>query len=84
MQTQPLFDFAFAKIMQVRLPMPVLAKILRHMRRQENMLGIAAIHHPLHNVDSRTGYVRFVVNIRDSVDRTTVNSHPQTDVRMIL
>ena len=84
MQAQPVFDFAFAEIMQVRLPMPVLAQVLRHVRRQKNMLGIAAIQHSLRNINSRTGYVRFVVNIGDSIDRTTVNSHPQTDVRMIL
>jgi hypothetical protein len=48
------------------------------------MLGIAAIQHSLRNIDSRTGYVRFLINIGDSIDRTTVHSHPQTDARMIL
>ena len=84
MQAQPVLDFAFAEIVQDRLPMPVLAKILCHVRGQKNMSGIAAIHHSLRNIDPRTGYVRFLINIRDSVDRTAVNSHPQLDVRMIL
>src|SRR6266487_4386959 len=48
------------------------------------MPGIAAIHHSLRNIDSRTGYVRFLINVRDSVDWTAVNSHPQLDAGMIL
>jgi hypothetical protein len=83
-QPQPVLDFAFTEIMQARLPMPVLAQVLRHVRRQKNVTGVAAIHHALRNVDSRTGYVRFLINIRDSVDGTAVNSHPQPDAWMIL
>ena len=41
---------------------------------QENMSGIAAIHDALRQIDSRTGYVRCLVYIRDSVDRTAVFS----------
>jgi hypothetical protein len=70
--------------MQARLPMPVLAQILRHVRRQKNVSGIAAIHDALRQIDSRTGYVRFLIYIRDSVNRTAVNSHPQQDLRVIL
>ena len=83
-QRQPMLHFALAQIVQARLPMPVLAQVLRHVRGQKNMPGIAAIQHSLRNIDSRTGYVRFLVNINDSVDRTAVNSHPQPDLRMIL
>jgi hypothetical protein len=78
-QAQPVLDFAYTEIMQAWFPMPVLAQVLRHVRRQKNMPGIAAIHHALRNIDSRTGYVRFLINIRDSVDGTAVNSHPQPD-----
>jgi hypothetical protein len=46
--------------------------------------GVTAIQHSLRNIDSRTGYVRFLVNIGDSVDRTAMNPHPQLDARMIL
>ena len=84
MQAQAVLDFAFTEIMQARLPMPVLAQVLRDVRRQKNMSGIAAIHHALRNIDSGTGYVRFLINIRDSVDGTAVDSHPQLDGRMIL
>src|SRR5262245_27264400 len=54
------------------------------MRRQENMSGITAIKHSLRDVDSRSCKVRFVVNIGNAIDRTTVNPHPQPNMRMIL
>jgi hypothetical protein len=84
MQAQPVLDFAFTQIMQVRLPMPVFAQVLRHVRRQKNMSGVTAIQHSLGNIYSRTSNVRFLVNIGNSIDRTAVNSHPQPDARMIL
>jgi hypothetical protein len=83
-QVQPVFHLAVAQIVQVRLPMAVLGQIFSHVRRQKNVSGVATIHHALRNIDSRTGYVRFLIYIRDSVDRTAVNSHPQQDLRMIL
>jgi hypothetical protein len=51
-EAQPILDFAFTEIMQVRLPMPVFAQVLRHVRGQKNMLGIAAIQHSLRDIDS--------------------------------
>src|SRR6266566_4128000 len=48
------------------------------------MSRIAAIQHTLRDVDSRSCKVRLVVNILDSIDRTTVNAHPHLNVRMIL
>src|SRR5947209_13887044 len=48
------------------------------------MLCVAAIHHALRHIDSRTRYVRGLIDVRDSADRATVNSHPQPDAWMIL
>src|SRR5262249_32633569 len=48
------------------------------------MPGIAAIQHPLGDIDSGPRYVGFVVDIGDWIDRATVNSHPQLNVRVIL
>ena len=48
------------------------------------MPAIAAIQHPLRDIYSRSCKVRFVVNIGDSVDWATVNSHPHLNTRMIL
>ena len=64
--------------------MPVLGQILGYVLGQKNMPGIATIQHPLRDIDSCAGYIRFVVNIGDSIDRATVNSHSHLDVRMIL
>ena len=52
-QAQAVLHLALAQIVQVRLPVAVLGQIFRHMRRQKNMPGIAAIQHPLGNVDSQ-------------------------------
>jgi hypothetical protein len=44
---------------------------------------IAAIQNPLGDVDPGSSKVCLVVHIGDSVDRATVNSHPNLNVRMI-
>src|SRR5439155_26760852 len=51
---------------------------------QKNVSGITAIQHSLRDVDSRSCKIRFVVNVGDSIDRPTVNSHPQLNERMLL
>ncbi len=79
-----MLHLTFAQIVQVRLPVPILGQILRHMPRQKNMPGIAAIQHPLRDIDSRSCKVRLVVHIGDPIDWATVNSHPHLNTRMIL
>ena len=83
-QPQTVLHLTLAQIVQVRLPVPVLGQILRHVPGQKNMPGIAAIQHPLRDIYSRSCKVCFVVDIGDSVDWTTVDSHPDLNVRMIL
>ena len=78
-QAQPVLDLALAQIVQVWLPVPIFGQIFRYVRRQKNVSGVTAVQHSLRNIDSRTGNVCPVVNIDDSIDRTTVNSHPQLD-----
>jgi len=46
-----------AKIVQIRLPVPVLGQIFRYMPGQKNMPGIAAIHDALRHVDSSAGHI---------------------------
>jgi hypothetical protein len=67
-----------------RLPMPVVAQILRHVRGQKNMSGIAAFQRPSRNIYSRSCKVRFVVHIGDTVDWATVNPHPHLNAGMTL
>ncbi len=83
-QAQAVLHLTLAQIVQVRLPVPVLGQIVRYMPRRKNMPGIAAIQHPLRDVDSRSCYVCFLVHIGHSIDRAAVNSHPHLDVRMLL
>jgi hypothetical protein len=68
---------------EVRLPLIVLFEILGGVLRNQNVAGIAAIHHALSNVDSGSGNVRLLVEIGHFVDRTAVNSHANTKFRMI-
>jgi len=83
-QAQSMLYLALAQILQVRLPVPVLGQILRHVPGQKNMPDIAAIQHPLRDIYSRSCKVCFVVHIGNSVDWATVNSHPHLNTRMIL
>jgi len=70
-----MFYFTFAKIVQMRIPVGIRRKIVRHTFRQKNVPGIAAIHHPLRHVDSRAGNIRPITNINDRIHRAAVNSH---------
>ena len=51
------FYLAFAKIVQVRLPMIVLLKILGGMFRDQDVSGISTVHYPLRDIDSGAGNV---------------------------
>ena len=79
-----MLHFALAQVLQVRLPVPILSQIFRHVPGQKNMSCIAAIEHSLGNVNSRTCHVRLVINIDDSIDRAAMNPHPHLNVRVIL
>ncbi|PYJ93281.1 MAG: hypothetical protein DME54_05855 [Verrucomicrobia bacterium] len=54
---QPVLHPTLAKIVQIRLPVPVLGQIFRYMPGQKNMPGIAAIHDALRHVDSSAGHI---------------------------
>ena len=83
MQAQAVLHFALAHVVQVRLPMAVLSQVFCDVRRQKNVPCIAAVEHPLRNIDPGSDYVGFVVNIRDTIDRPAVNAHAQLNVRML-
>src|SRR5437762_13780621 len=48
------------------------------------MTGIAAIHHPLRNVDAGAGDIHPIVHISDLIDGAAVRTHPETKSRIIL
>src|SRR6266550_1449863 len=78
------FDFAFAEIVQARLPLPILLQIFRDMPGDKDVSGIATIHHALRDVDSGAGNVRLFVQVSDFVNRPAVNSHANVQFRRAL
>ena len=78
------FDFAFAEIVQARLPLPVLLQIFREPPGDKDVSRIPAIHHPLRHVDSRTRYVRAIVNIGKPAYWAAVDTHSHTEFRITL
>ena len=78
------FDFAFAEVMQIRLPLSVLLQIFRGPPGDKDVACIPAIHHPLRHVDSRTRYVGTIVNIGKPAYWAAVDTHPRTEFLMTL
>ena len=76
MEPHAMLDLAFAQITQPRRPLPVLHQIIRHMLREENVPGVAAIHHPLRHVDPGPGDVVAPAHIGHFAHRPAVNAHP--------
>ena len=68
----------------MRTPLRVLFQIIGHMLGEQNVSGVAAIHHALRDVDARAGDVGLFVQIGDFIDRAAVNSHPDLKFRMTL
>src|SRR5690349_7166615 len=57
-------------------------EVVRHMFGKENVSGIAAIHHPLRDVDPSAGNVRLFVEIGDFINGPPKNAHPHSQFRM--
>ena len=76
------FHFKIPEFVQIRLPAAVLREIIGHAFANENVTGIAAIHHPLRDVDAGAGDVFALVHIGDVMHRTAVNAHPHRQTRL--
>ena len=70
--------------MKKRSPARIVLQIFRNMFGEKNVTGIAAIHHPLGDVDSRSSDVGLFVEVGNFVDRPAVNSHSNAKLRMTL
>jgi len=79
-----MLDHHLTQFMQVRTPALVVFQVFGHMFAQQNVTGIAAIHHPLRNVNTSAGDVGALVNVGDFVHRAAVNSHPELKTRRVL
>jgi hypothetical protein len=83
-QALPVLHFALTDIVQVWLPVAVVDQIFSYMRGQKDVPGIAAIQHPLRDVDAGPRDVRFIVDVRDRINWTAVNAHSYLKLRMTL
>ena len=76
--------FAFAQVVELRLPLAVLLQIFRHAFGEQNVPGIAAIHDPLRHVNAGPGDVGAAADIRHFAHRTAMNPHPDRDLGVLL
>ena len=76
-------DFAISQVMQTRGPLPVLHQIIRHVLREENVSGVAAIHHPLRHVDAGPGNVGAPTHVGHLAHRSAVNAHAHGKFRVL-
>src|SRR5205809_7865870 len=73
-----MFDFNWAKLVQMLAPLRILLEVVGDTFGKENVPGISAIHHSLRNVDPSAGDVGSPVNINDFIDGAAVDAHPDT------
>src|SRR6266576_211945 len=55
-----------------------------HILLSKHVTGVAAIHYPLRNVDTRAGDILALIYVSDFMDRTTVNAHSDSEARVRL
>ena len=73
--TDAVFDLAFAKVVKKRSPARILCQIIGNPFGEQNVTGIAAVHHALGHVDSGACDIGLLVQISDLVNGTAVNAH---------
>ena len=59
-------------------------QIIRHVLREKNVPGVAAIHHPLRHVDAGPGDVGAPAHVGHLAHRSAVNAHAHRKFRMLL
>src|SRR5206468_7659287 len=78
------FYLGITKVMQMPLPVAELFQIFRHVLGEQDVTGIAAIHHPLGNINSGPGNVGPTAYIHDAADRATMHTHAQFEFGVFL
>ena len=79
-----MLDLAFPQVAQTRRPLAVLHQIIRHVLREENVPGVAAIHHSLRHVDAGPGDVGASAHVGHLAHRSAVNAHAHRKFRVPL
>ncbi len=79
----PVLDLAFAKVVKERWPARILFQIIGHALGEQNVTGIAAVHHSLRQVYAGACDVGLLVQISDLIYRTAVNAHSHSKFGML-
>ena len=77
MQLHTMLDLLYAEILQALAPIAELHDHVVDVAREQNVPGIAAIHHALRGVDSPAHHVGALANVLMTLHRTAVYSHSQ-------
>ena len=83
MESNAVFDFAFTNVVQTGRPLPGMHQIVSHALREQNVPGVAAIHHPLRHVDAGPGDICASAHVGHLAHRSAVNPHPHREFRML-
>ena len=78
------FYLGVTKVMQMPLPVAELFQVFRYVLGEQDVTGIATIHHPLGNVNSGAGNVGPTAYIHHAADRATMHTHAQFEFGMFL
>ncbi len=79
-----MFDRALTELLQTGRPLPILREIVRHALRKKDVTRIAAIHHPLRQVNACPGDIAAPVHIGHFAHRAAMNPHPHLNLRVLL
>src|SRR5205814_718974 len=77
-----MLHFALAKVVKPGRPLAMFLQVIRDMFGEQDVAGIAAVHHSLGHINPATGDVRASADISYFTDRAAMNSHPHGDVGM--
>src|SRR5438093_605323 len=66
----------------MRLPPWIVFQVLGYMFGKQDVTSIAAIHHPLREIDSGAGDIRLCIEISDLVNWAAVDSHSNVQLGM--
>src|SRR2546428_13955490 len=72
LQPESMLYFVLAQIVQVRLPVAVLAQVICYVFGQKNVPGIAAIEDALANIDPAPSHIHLIIHIGDLIDRSAM------------